>query len=102
QLLMLIPNFLGFNGMIQQRFDKQNLEAHNLKAMDVNYLKEIMQSFSLSNFKVEYIRKPMLWLEPKPENKKYRKWIKLLSYLLKLIPIKNKLTSPFIVIYAEK
>ena len=47
QLLMLIPNFLGLNGMIQYRFDKQNLEAHNLKAMDIDYLKEIMQSFGL-------------------------------------------------------
>ena len=102
QLLMLIPNFLGLNGMIQKRFDKQNLKAHNLKAMDIDYLKEIMQSFGLSKFTVEYIGKPMLWLEPKPENQKHRKWVKLFSYLIKLIPIKSKLLSPFIVIYAER
>lgn len=102
QLLMLIPNFLGLNGMIQKRFDIQNLEAHNLKAMDIDYLNGIMQSFGLKKIKVEYIGKPMLWLEPKPENKENRKWVKLLSYLIKLIPIKSKLFSPFIVIYAEK
>ena len=102
QLLMLIPNFLGLNGMIQRRFDKQNLDAHNLKAMDLDYLKEVMQSFGLKNFSVEYIGKPMLWLEPKPENRSNRIWVKLLSYLIKLIPIKSKLLSPFIVIYAER
>jgi hypothetical protein len=93
---------LGLNGMIQKRFDKQNLEAHNLKAMDIEYLKEIMQSFSLKKFSVEYIGKPMLWLEPKPENRSNRIWVKLLSYLIKLIPIKSKLLSPFIVIYAKR
>ena len=102
KLLILIPNFLGLNGKVQQRYDKQNLDAHNLKAMDIEYLKETMLSFGLSKFTVEYIGKPMLWLEPKPENISYRKWVKLLSYFIKLFPIKGKLLSPFIAIYAER
>lgn len=102
QLLILIPNFLGLNGKVQSIFDKQNLEAHNLNAMDIEYLNDLMQSFSLSNFSVEYIGKPMLWLEPKPENRYIRKWVKLLSYIIKLFPVKGKLLSPFIAIYAKK
>jgi trans-aconitate methyltransferase len=39
QLLILIPNFLGLNGMIQRRLDRENLEAHNLKSMEIPYLK---------------------------------------------------------------
>lgn len=102
QLLILIPNFLGLNGKIQQRFDKENLEAHNLQSMRISYLKEIMGTFNLYDVSIEYIGKPMVWLEPKPENRKRRKWVKMLSYFIKLFPIKGKLLSPYIAIYARK
>jgi 2-polyprenyl-3-methyl-5-hydroxy-6-metoxy-1,4-benzoquinol methylase len=102
QLLILIPNFLGLNGKIQQRFDQENLEAHNLKSMEIPYLKEIMQSFSLHDLSVSYIGKPMLWLEPKPGTQGKRKWIKRLSYFVKLFPVKGRWLSPFIAIYARK
>lgn len=102
QLLILIPNFRGLNGKIQQRFDRENLEAHNLKSMEIPSLKEIMQSFGLSEISVDYIGKPMVWLEPKPENQNKRKWVKILSYAIKLIPVKSKFLSPYIAIYATK
>lgn len=102
QLLIIIPNFLGLNGKIQQRFDRENLEAHNLRCMEIDYLKQIMRSFGLKDLSVDYLGKPMVWLEPKLEQKKLRKWIKMLSYLIKLIPVKSKLLSPFIAIYARK
>lgn len=102
QLLILIPNFLGLNGMIQGSLDRENLEAHNLKSMEIPYLKEIMQTFNLRDVSVDYLGKPMVWLEPKPENKSKRKWVKMLSYAVKLFPVKGKLLSPFIVIYARK
>lgn len=102
QLLILIPNFLGLNGKLQRRFDKANLDSHNLRSMEIPYLKEIMQSFQFSEVSVDYIGKPMLWLEPKPENRRGRKWVKMLSYFVKLFPIKGKLLSPFIAIYARR
>ena len=102
QLLILIPNFLGLNGMIQRRLDKENLEAHNLKSMEIPYLKETMRSFNLRDVRVEYIGKPMVWLEPKPGNKSKQKWVKIVSYAIKLIPVKSRTFSPFIVIYARK
>jgi 2-polyprenyl-3-methyl-5-hydroxy-6-metoxy-1,4-benzoquinol methylase len=102
QLLILIPNFRGLNGKIQQRFDRENLEAHNMKSMEIPYLEEIMQSFGLSEISVDYIGKPMVWLEPKPENQNKRKWVKILSYAIKLIPVKSKFLSPYIAIYAIK
>src|SRR5690606_62099 len=89
QLLIVIPNFLGLNGKIQQRFDRENLDAHNLRSMDIACLKQIMQTFDLQDLSVDYLGKPMVWLEPKPENKKWRRWIRLLSYILKLIPVKS-------------
>ncbi|MDR2811202.1 MAG: class I SAM-dependent methyltransferase [Tannerellaceae bacterium] len=102
QLLILIPNFLGLNGKLQKRFDRENLEAHNLQSMEIPRLKEIMQSFDLHDVSVEYTGKPMLWLEPKPEHRNRRKWVKILSYAVKLFPVKGKLLSPYIAIYARK
>jgi SAM-dependent methyltransferase len=102
QLLILIPNFLGLNGALQRRFDKPNLDAHNLKSMQPDFLKEIMQKSGLKNYSVEYVGKPMVWLEPKSENMKYLKSVKLLSYFIKLFPIKGRFLSPYIAIYASK
>lgn len=102
QLLILIPNFLGVNGKIQSLYDQENLDAHNLKSMEISELKKIMKNFEFNNYSVEYIGKPMVWLEPKPKNRKYRLRVKMLSYFLKLFPIKGKLLSPFIAIYATK
>ncbi|MDD4777381.1 MAG: class I SAM-dependent methyltransferase [Fermentimonas sp.] len=102
QLLILIPNFLGLNGVVQRKCDRPNLEAHNLKSMEIPYLENIMDRFNLRDLTVEYIGRPMLWLEPKPENKNKRKWIKMLSYVVKLFPFKSKFLSPFIAIYARK
>lgn len=102
QLLIVLPNFLGLNGSLQRRFDRENLEAHNLKSMELPFLKGIMQSFALRELTVEYIGKPMLWLEPKPENLPRARWVRPLSYAVKLFPIKGKWLSPFISIYARK
>lgn len=102
QLLILIPNFLGLNGELQKRYDRENLEAHNLQSMKIPYLKGIMQTFNLYDVSVDYLGKPMVWLEPKPEHRKRRKWVKLLSYTVKLFPIKGKFLSPYIAIYARK
>ena len=70
--------------------------------MEINYLKEIMKPYGFYEFSVEYIGKPMVWLEPKPENNNYRGKVKALSYFLKLFPVKGRLLSPFIAIYARK
>lgn len=102
QLLILIPNFLGLNGKVQKWFDKENLDAHNLQSMEIPYLQNILQQTDLKDIQIDYLGKPMLWLEPKPENKNFRKLVKMFSYAAKLIPIKSKFLSPYIAIYARK
>ncbi|MDR1517921.1 MAG: class I SAM-dependent methyltransferase [Dysgonamonadaceae bacterium] len=102
QLLILIPNFLGLNGFVQRVFDKENLDAHNLQSMRIARLNEMMRSFGLRDVQVEYIGKPMLWLEPKPKNKAFAKLVKLMSYSIKIFPIKCRLLSPYIVIYGRE
>lgn len=101
RLLILLPNFRGLNGWIQYFFDKKNLKAHNLNSMDITLLKQTVTELGLKNISVEYTRKPMIWLEPKDENMQLRKMVKLLSFMLKLFPIRCRLLSPFIMIYGE-
>jgi SAM-dependent methyltransferase len=102
-LLIILPNFLGINGWIQRCFDRKNFEAHNLKSMELNRLKEILNQFHLNNVQIEYTRKPIVWLESKPTvSPVIRRLVKIFSYMLKLIPVRSRLLSPFIVISAYK
>lgn len=101
KLLILLPNFRGINGLIQYLFDRKTLRAHNLNSMKISVLKGIMAELGFPEATVEYTRKPIVWLEPHPGNGLLRKMVKLLSYALKLFPIKGRLLSPYIIVYAE-
>jgi len=103
-LLIILPNFIGLNGLVQWMFDRKNLQAHNLESMKIKKLKEIMQEAGVDSWTVEYTRKPMVWLEPKPGilNATGRTLIKGLSYFIKLFPFKGRFFSPFIIISAKK
>jgi len=102
RLLIILPNFKGLNGLVQYLFDKENLKAHNLDCMKPALLKSIALALNLKNITVEYSRKPMVWLEPNVSSIWVRKFIKLCSYALKLFPIKCRILSPYIILYAEK
>ncbi|MDR1742818.1 MAG: class I SAM-dependent methyltransferase [Dysgonamonadaceae bacterium] len=102
KLLIILPNFLGLNGFIQYLFDRETLYAHNLNSMKIPFLKKIVTELGLKNIQLEYTRKPMVWLEPKVKNAVWRKFVKAISFGIKLFPIKCRLLSPYIVIYAEK
>jgi hypothetical protein len=101
-LLIVLPNFRGLNGLVQYCFDRKTFRAHNLNSMKIPFLKKIVTELGLKNTQVEYTRKPMVWLAPKASNVLIRKMVKLFSYFLKLFPIKCRLLSPYIVIYAER
>ncbi len=104
ELLILLPNFKGINGWIQKTFNKPSYDIHNIQSMDISYLTPIMKSFNLKNFKIEFSDKPMLWLSKRDIkfNNLIRFLVKIASYFVKLIPVKSKLLSPFIVISAQK
>ena len=104
RLLIVLPNFRGMNGGIQWLFDRQNLKAHHLQSMDVKFLRRIAEDLGLKEVKVEYTRKPVVWLEPKPclVNRIFRLPVRLLSYALKLFPVKGRLLSPYILLTARK
>ncbi|MDR3367162.1 MAG: class I SAM-dependent methyltransferase [Prevotellaceae bacterium] len=102
KLLIILPNFRGLNGLIQYVFDRKNFRAHNLSSMKLSTLRNIATDLGLKNISVEYSRKPIVWLEPAAGSKLLRKLIKLLSYFLKLFPVKCRLLSSYIIVYAER
>lgn len=103
-LLIILPNFRGLNGWLQKCFDRPNYDAHNLNSMKIKLLNEIMKKLPVKEIHIDYIGKPMLWLEPKAtkSNKIKRSIVKLASCLIKLIPIKGRILSPYIIIRARK
>jgi len=102
RLLIILPNFRGFNGFVQYVFDRENFYAHNLNSMKPALLKSIACDLNLKNIVVEYSRKPMVWLDSKANTAFIRAFVKLISYAMKLFPIKCRLLSPYIIVYAEK
>jgi 2-polyprenyl-3-methyl-5-hydroxy-6-metoxy-1,4-benzoquinol methylase len=101
-LLIVLPNFRGLNGLLQYVFDRNNFRAHNLNSMKTDRLKNITMDLGLKNITVEYSRKPIVWLEPKVGTALVRKLVKIFSFALKIFPVKCRLLSPYIIIYAEK
>lgn len=103
-LLIILPNFRGLNGWIQKKFDRKNFEAHNLNSMVIKNLSNIMTELAVNDIKIEYTKKPMIWLEPKPTlgNKIARVFVKTFSLFLKLFPFKGRFLSPYIVVNAHK
>lgn len=103
-VLIIMPNFLGINGLVQKLFDKENFKIHNLKSMDYNNLCSIAKELNVSDYSIKYFKKPMVWIEPKKGFYNYiiRKLIKLFSITLKLIPFRNNYLSSYIIVSLTK
>jgi SAM-dependent methyltransferase len=106
KLIITLPNFLGLNGFIQKLTVNSFYRAHNLKAMDMNYLLSILNKMKLRNIQVRYYGYFGIWLE---DFNKYPLIIKIIFYAIlslripfRWLNINNKLFSPHIVIKADK
>lgn len=105
QLLILLPNLRGLNGLIHKWFDPEIYNIHNIQSMDLVFLKNIMNQYNLSNVKVEYINKPMVWISSNKKTirrKITKKIVRMVSFFIKLFPIPCKFLSAYIVISAIK
>jgi hypothetical protein len=78
------------------------MNTDHLISMKPSVLQNIILQLGLKNCVVEYSDKPMVWLELKASTAFFRTLIKLFSYALKIFPFKNRLLSPYIMLYAEK
>lgn len=104
KVVIIMPNFVGINGLVQKLFDKENFTIHNLTSMDYDNLNSIAKSLDISDYSVDYYRKPMIWLEPQKGIFNYvaRKLVKITSLFLKLIPFRTNYLSSYIIISITK
>lgn len=105
-LLITLPNFTGINGWVQRKFDPENYSKHYIQCMELNYLKDVMQSLNLEIVEITYYGKFSVWLENyTKQNLVIKVFLKLVwivgKIFTKLIPIESKLLSPYILIVAK-
>jgi len=106
-LMIALPNFRGINGTIQKLFDKKNYLAHNIKCMDVLYLKSICDRNKLKNIDINYKGKFSVWLENKDKKNLFSQIVVKLIWFIgkiifKVINVESKIFSPYIVLTARK
>ncbi len=103
-LLITLPNLKGFNGWCQQKFDKQNYNAHNINSMDLSFLTKTCKELKLKNIEIDYFGTPCIFFEKTFKISSFNKWIimKFMGLVKRLPFTKNKLFSPFIYIKANK
>lgn len=102
-MLVSVPNFRGLNGWLQNTFDPANYVAHNIDAMIPEKLSSIAQAVGLRDFQVFFYGKPVLWLESSaPVSRITRSTVNLASKVLSLVPLKNRLLSPFVVLTGRR
>jgi SAM-dependent methyltransferase len=106
-LFISLPNFKGFNGRIQKRYDKENLDKHNLNCMDIDFLKSVCTDLNLRDVEVEYYGRFGMWLENMHQQKSftriYLRWVKLFwKIIFAVFPFNSKMFSPYIIIIAKK
>jgi len=58
-----LPNFLGFNGILQRLFDPSNLNVHNIEAMRLTRIRDIFRNQHIQTLHADYYGKFGLWLE---------------------------------------
>jgi SAM-dependent methyltransferase len=107
KLVITLPNFAGINGYVQKYYDPENYAKHNIKSMNINLLRDIMQRMDMDSFSVEYHGPPHIWLEPSaPVSSFTRFFLRCISKVMrgtKMLPWKKgKLLAPYIVIHGHK
>lgn len=106
-LMVAIPNFRGLNGWIQKVFDRGNYDKHYIPCMSKTHLRTAAEALGLKVVHCDYYKVFSVWLEKHPPKPWYARilvktiWLtgKVLS---KLIPVKTRWFSPYIVLIARK
>ncbi|MBK7046995.1 MAG: class I SAM-dependent methyltransferase [bacterium] len=103
-LLVTLPNFRGLNGWLQYWVDRRNYRAHNIRSMDIRYLKLITAELGLENASVFYFGQSRLWLDSPGTLPRWAvKLIYSVSKVMRRLPrLPWKLTAPFIAVVGEK
>ena len=106
KLIIVYPNFLGINGLLQVLFDPENLIVHNLSIMLMRNLNEKLQLAGIHKYKIFYYGGLGIWLEGLDKRslvlKSFIYALAAFGKVLKILDINNRLISPQIVLVAKK
>ena len=102
-LILTVPNFLGLNGLIQKRLDRETYNTHFLEMMYDKKLKKIVAEKNMEVKYISYYGKFGIWLED--INNKPR-WLRRSVYLTNIIGkfiarFESRMFSPYLVIIAK-
>jgi SAM-dependent methyltransferase len=105
-LLITIPNFLGLNGYLQKRYDRELYNQHNIETMKLAKINRILKKLSLPEYKIYYYGNSGVWFEDLSNRPIYLKLLVYFFYILRFplqfLDINSKFLSPHIVIEARK
>jgi len=106
KLIIIYPNFLGINGLLQGVFDPDNLIKHNLSIMVIKNLRGKLLSAGINKCKISYYGGLGVWLEDLNRRSPIlRMFIYALAALGKVVNIlgfNNRFISPHIILVAKK
>ncbi len=105
-LFITLPNFIGVNGWVQRKFDRENYDKHYIQSMNPALLANYCRELGLKNVEAYYHGGFSIWLENKAHQSAITKgFVRSLWFagkvISKLIPVQSKLMSPYIVVKAE-
>ena len=105
-LILEIPNFSGLQFWLHYFLDRQNLERHNTKIMNLEYFYATVQRHKLSINCLEYTGGlfDFWWENERPSGfqKIVFNILRPLAFLGRRIPLKCRFSSPFIILVAKK
>ncbi|GAA4904072.1 class I SAM-dependent methyltransferase [Mucilaginibacter defluvii] len=106
-LFITLPNFVGVNGWVQRKFDRDNYDKHNINSMNLQLLADSCRQLGLKEVECYYSGKFSIWLENKAEQSALAKvFVKGLWFagkvFTKIVPVESKALSPYIVLKAVK
>ncbi|MCC8408471.1 class I SAM-dependent methyltransferase [Mucilaginibacter sp. UR6-1] len=106
-LFITLPNFVGVNGWVQRKFDRDNYDKHNINSMNLQLLADSCKQLGLKEVECYYSGKFSIWLENKAEQSALAKaFVKGLWFagkvFTKIVPVESKALSPYIVLKAIK
>ncbi len=107
ELLITLPNFRGVNGWFQRNFDKENYDKHYIPCMDVEHLKKSTVALGLKDVDVQYYGEFSMWLENmNTKSAVFKLFFKstwaFFKIINKIIPVRNKTLSPYLIITAKQ
>ena len=105
-LILEVPNFSGLQYWLHYFLDFKNLERHNTKIMNLEYFYSIVEKHKLSTSCLEYTGGLFdFWWEndnPTAFERIIFNILRPLAFLGRRIPLKCRLSSPFIILIATK